>query len=190
MEESTIIMGTPNSGAENLLGKGDLLLRAGNEVVRLQAPLVDSPILVRQAIARCQSPTLPTGRTALTASDESPTLAEFRQEFQVIDPRESLERLFKMSPSDMSEREQESQPKQPDIDWDDIPDHLHDLIKFSLKNGWVTARKVKQNVRLYSGSSTDEIRGFFLAAMNAGVGMTRGEGDRLQYAAILGETRE
>ncbi|MDX2244817.1 MAG: hypothetical protein NW224_29425, partial [Leptolyngbyaceae cyanobacterium bins.302] len=33
-----------NSGAENLLGKGDLLLRAGNEVVRLQAPLVDSPI--------------------------------------------------------------------------------------------------------------------------------------------------
>ncbi len=160
----------------SLLGRGDLLYDDGKDTHRLQGLLIPHRDVVfgksTQAIAA------------------APTLEQFSQEFQVIDPRESLERLFKMSPSDTSERKQESQSKQPDIDWDDIPDHLHDLIKYSLKYGWVTARKVKQNVRLYSGSSTDEIRGFFLAAMNAGVGMTRGEGDRLQYAAILGETRD
>lgn len=182
LEESTIIMGTPNSGAENLLGKGDLLLRAGNEVARLQAPLVDSPILVRQAIARCNAASLP--------APTDVTLAEVQEDFKLADPRQLLENCLNLSVDDVPQLEQETTPKTPEIDWDELPDHLHDLIKYSLKYGWVTARKVKAGVRLYSGSSTEEIRSFFLAATNAGVGMTRGEGDRLQYAAILGETRE
>lgn len=131
---------------------------------------------------------LPAGEAL--ASLPAPTLEQFSQEFQAPTARELLERSFNLTAENAPEIEQETTPKQPDINWDEIPDHLHDLIKFSLKHGWVTARKIKQNVRLYSNSSTEEIRSFFLAAMNAGVGMTRGEGDRLQYAAILGETRE
>ncbi len=126
------------------------------------------------------------------SSNDGVTLEEFSQQF--TDPRQRLEKLLNLDAQNMPEMEQLSLPveptKQPNIDWDDVPDYLHALIKYSIKYGWVTARKVKQSVRFYSGSSTDEIRSFFLAAMNAGVGITRGEGDRLQYAAILGETRE
>lgn len=129
-------------------------------------------------------------RPAIAPGATAPTLEQFSQEFAAPTPRELLEQSFNLPTANEHESIADSAPKQPDIDWDDIPDHLHDLIKYSLKYGWVTARKVKQNVRLYSSSSTEEIRSFFLAAMNAGVGMVRGEGDRLQYAAILGETRE
>lgn len=176
-EESTIIMGTANSGAENLLGKGDLLLRAGNEVVRLQAPLVDNPVLVRQAIARCGSVSLPD-------PDNSPTLAEFSQEFKATDPRESLERLFNLPSPNAPEMEQEK-PKQLSFDIDELLPELQPIVRLSVKQGgWIKAIDCKRKLNAFKSVSTETIREHFIILSNQGCGAVRGEGEQCQYSAF------
>ncbi len=162
----------------NLLGKGDLIYDNGKETHRLQGLYLPH----RDAVFK-STPTL-------TSHPDAPTLDQFSQEFAVPTPRDYLEKCLNLPTAESVEAEPESPPTPPEIEWDEIPDYLHELIKFSIRFGWVTARKIKSDVSVYRNSSTDEIRSFFLAAQNLGVGMVRGSGDRLQYAAILGETRE
>lgn len=176
LEESQIIMGTPNSGAENLLGKGDLLLRAGNEIVRLQSPLVDSPILVRQAIARCQPPTLPAA--------DAPTLQQFSEEFSVPDPRRQLEICFNLAPANEHELEPET-PKQLSFEIEDLLPELRPIVKLSVRSGgWIKAIDCKRKIYALKSVSTEEIRGYFVLLANQGCGGIKGEGDQCQYSAF------
>jgi len=178
LEESTIIMGTANSGAEHLLGKGDLLLRAGNEVVRLQAPLIDSPILVRRAIARCQPRPLPPNQTS--------TMLEVGSDLPAPTPRELLENCFKMPATDGPPLEQEPTQKSLDFDLEEVLPELRPIVRYSLKKGWVKASDVKRDVRSLKSTSTNIIREYFILLKNQGIGNTQGSGDLLRYNALEG----
>lgn len=184
-EESTIIMGTTGSGAENLLGKGDLLLRAGNEVVRLQAPLVDSPILVRQALNRY--PALTASTTVEKQQNDSVTLEQFRQEFKTPQtPRELLENCLKASATDFPELEQ-NKTKQINFDLDDLLPELQPIVRYSIKQGgWVKAIDCKRNIRSLKSVSTEVIREYFVILSNQGCGSLKGDGDQSQYNAFEG----
>lgn len=180
-EESTIIMGTAGSGAENLLGKGDLLLRAGNEVVRLQAPLVDSPILVRQAISRCESARLP-------APNDSPSLAEFSQEFNATDPRERFEKLYQQSgdvPMSKADQLSLNVERSLSFDVDNLLPELQPIVRLSMKQGgWIKAIECKRKLNAFKSVSTETIREHFVILSNMGCGAVRGEGEQCQYSAF------
>ncbi len=178
LEESTIIMGSPNAGAENLLGKGDLLLRAGNEIVRLQAPLIDSPILVRKAISRYQSPEI--------APTQSPSLQEFSQEIQVKDPRKELEKMFKAPAADHQLELDVPKPKL-SFEVEDVLEELRPIVRLSMKQGgWIKAIDCKRKLNAFKSVSTETIREYFLILEGQGYGAVRGEGEQCQYSAFEG----
>ncbi|MFM7448535.1 MAG: hypothetical protein ACKO24_08055 [Leptolyngbyaceae cyanobacterium] len=64
-----------------------------------------------------------------------------------------------------------------------LPAHLQKIVDFSRKNGWITARMVKQNIRAFVDHSPDDIREVFRSIESMGVGRCRGEGDRLEFMA-------
>lgn len=182
LEESTIIMGSPNAGAENLLGKGDLLLRAGNEIVRLQAPLIDSPILVRKAISRYQSPAI----SPSISPQQSPTLQEFSQEFKVNDPRKVLEKMFNAPPAD-HQLELDVPQKRPNFEVEDVIEELRPIVRLSMKQGgWIKAIDCKRKLNAFKSVSTDTIREYFLILEGQRCGVVRGEGEQCQYSAYEG----
>ncbi len=183
LEESTIIMGSPNAGAENLLGKGDLLLRAGNEIVRLQAPLIDSPILVRKAIARFQSPAI---APSPSVPSQPPTLEQFSQDFTVTDPRKALEKMFN-APAVGHQLELDVPKPKMTFEVDDVLEELRPIVRLSMKQGgWIKAIDVKRNVRAYKSVSTETIREYFLILSGQGCGSHRGDGEMVEYTAFDG----
>jgi len=156
LEESTIIMGTAGSGAENLLGKGDLLLRAGSEIVRLQAPLVDSPVLVRRAISRCNSANLP-----------APTLEEFSQEFQAPDPRQLLEKCLNLPTNESSDscNPAENNPSSflpPEIQ----DENLKSLAQYLRKKGDIAVRDVKYSWGANRKLNAQEVEDLLIQLIN------------------------
>lgn len=67
------------------------------------------------------------------------------------------------------------------------PPHLAAIVQLSQQKGWIKARDVLQNVRACKGYSSEQIREFFKALQIMGVGITRGEGDQVQFSVSTGD---
>jgi hypothetical protein len=56
------------------------------------------------------------------------------------------------------------------------------MVRLSTNYGWLSASAVKQKSKVFRGRTPEEIRDLFLQLADGGIGQTRGDGDKLEWA--------
>lgn len=144
LEEAKIIMGIDGTGAENLLGKGDLLLRVGGDVNRLQALLIDSDQFAESLISRYEKTdrTEPQTRTEKVEPAPEPAAAPAQPDSVSL-----LERCLEIPV-------EETAPS--------FPKHLDLILECAKsKDGKISVRDAMRYPGLANKHTAEQVKGYF-----------------------------